>query len=395
MRKITSLLTGILFICTFSGFSQNRSIFFIDKPFSELMTMAKNQNKMIFVDAYTSWCGPCKWMAANMFTKDSVADYYNKTFICAHFDMEKGEGPELAKTFQVMAYPTLLFINANGELVHKRVGAAQQARDYIRMGMDALTPGEGFVACLKKFQDGNRDPEFMLKYLDRLEGAYMPVNEPLTLYFSGIKETELLKRPNWNLIYLYLSDIDSKEFAFLMTHRKEFSKAYTHDSVDSKIYSICYQSLIGLARSRSYAETALAEIKQKIRSTGYEGGEKAIFDAQLNIYLMRGDQEKYFDLVTADLEKYYGDDQVKLTLTSSNFAKMTTDKKYLEKGVEWAKKAISIKSTPENNDACAKLLFKLGNKEDAIKYEMKAVELATQLHLPTGTYEASLRKFRQ
>ena len=102
-------------------------------------------------------------MATNMFTTDSVADYYNKTFICAHFDMEKGEGPELAKTFQVMAYPTLLFINANGELVHKRVGAAQQARDYIRMGKDALTPGEGFVACLKKFQDGNRDPVFLLK----------------------------------------------------------------------------------------------------------------------------------------------------------------------------------------------------------------------------------------
>ncbi|MEI6683786.1 MAG: thioredoxin family protein [Bacteroidota bacterium] len=395
MKKITSLLTGILVICALNGFSQNRSIFFIEKPFSELMTMAKSQNKMIFVDAYTSWCGPCKWMAANMFTKDSVADYYNKTFICAHFDMEKGEGPELARTFQVMAYPTLLFINANGELVHKRVGAAQQVQDYIRMGTDALTPGEGFVACLKKFQDGNRDPDFMLKYFDRLQGAYMPIDEPLALYFSTQKETDLLKRSNWHIIYLYLSDIGSKEFTFLLAHRKEYAKAYTPDSVDAKIYSICFQSLVGLARGRTFSETALNEMKQKIRATGYEGGEKAIFDAQLQIYLMRGDQQQYFDLVTADLEKYYGDDQGKLTLMASNFAKMTTDKKYLEKGVEWAKKAIAIKSTPENNDACANLLFKLGNKEDAIKYEMKAVEIATKLHLPVAAYEASLKRFRQ
>jgi len=395
MKKIISLLTSILLFCAFSGFSQSRSIFFIEKPFSELMTMAKSQNKMIFVDAYTSWCGPCKWMATNMFTKDSVADYYNKTFICAHFDMEKGEGPELAKTFQVMAYPTLLFINANGELVHKRVGAAQQARDYIRMGKDALTPGEGFVACLKKFQDGNRDPEFMLKYLDRLQGAYMPVNETLALYFSSLKETDLLKRANWNIIFLYLSDIDSREFTFLMTHRKEYAKSYTRDSVDAKIYNVCYQSMIGLARGRNFSEEALGEMKQKIRATGYEGSDKAIFDAQQNIYLMRGDQQKYFDLVTADLEKYYGDDQAKLTFMAANFAKMTTDNKYLEKAVEWARKAISIKSNPENNDACANLLFKLGKKEEAIKYETVAIELATKLHLPTGTYEASLRKFRQ
>ena len=184
----------------FSGVGQKQSITFIEKPWTDLLAQAKSQNKMIFLDAYTSWCGPCKWMAANMFTNDTIAAYYNKTFICAHFDMEKGEGVQLAQTYQVRAYPTLLFINQAGEMVHKRVGAPQKIQDYLDMGKIALTPGEGFNAYVKKFQDGERDPKFMMKYLDRLQGAYMPINEPLKQYFASQKESDLLSRANWEMI---------------------------------------------------------------------------------------------------------------------------------------------------------------------------------------------------
>ena len=92
MKTVLSLVLMILSVTTYS---QNKYIQFETKTFAEIKALAKAQNKLIFLDAYTSWCGPCKYMAKNIFTNDTVADFYNSRFINAKIDMEKGEGVEL------------------------------------------------------------------------------------------------------------------------------------------------------------------------------------------------------------------------------------------------------------------------------------------------------------
>ena len=395
MKKIPLILIIFLLFTWFTGLSQNRSITFIEKPFSELLSLAKDQHKLIFLDAYTTWCGPCKWMAANIFTNDTVADYYNKTFICAHFDMEKGEGTAVAKAFQVRAYPTLLFIDSSGAMVHMRVGVAQKIQDYLDMGNVALTPGEGFNSCLKKFQEGNRDPKFMIKFLERLQGAYLPLSEPLKLYFTSQKESDLLNRANWDIIYQYTTDMDSKEFGFLLRHQKEYSKLYTKDSVNSKIYSVYLQAISASGRSRTFSEATFNELKQKIRNSGYEKAEMVIFDGEQNLHLMKGEMEKFINNAYTGIDLYYSGDPVKLNEMARAFFQMTSDKKNLEKAAVWAKKSIALKSTSQNNDTYANLMFKLGNKDEAIKFEKRAIELAPKENIPTKDYELSLKKFRE
>ncbi|WP_391527360.1 thioredoxin fold domain-containing protein [Elizabethkingia anophelis] len=61
-----------------------------------------------------------------MFTLQSVGDYYNSHFVNAKMDMEKGEGVELAKKYNVKAYPTYLFINGDGEIVHRVLGYVEE-----------------------------------------------------------------------------------------------------------------------------------------------------------------------------------------------------------------------------------------------------------------------------
>ncbi len=395
MKKILPILTMILLFSWSTGLSQNRSIIFIEKPFSELLSMAKNQHKLIFLDAYTTWCGPCKWMAANIFTNDTVADYYNKTFICAHFDMEKGEGTAVAKAFQVRAYPSLLFIDSSGAMVHMRVGVAQKIQDYLDMGNVALTPGEGFNACLKKFQEGNRDPKFMIKFLERLQGAYLPVTEPLNLYFASQKESDLLNRANWDIIYEYTTDMDSKEFGFLLSHQKEYSKLYAKDSVNSKIYNVYLKAISASGRSRTFSEATFNELKQKIRNSGYEKAGMVIFDGEQNIHLMKGEMEKFINNAYTGIDLYYSGDYVKLNEIARAFFQTTSDKKNLEKAAMWAKKSIALKSTSQNNDTYANLMFKLGKKEEAIKFEKRAIEIANKENIPTKDYELSLKKFRE
>jgi len=102
---------------------QATGIQFFKGTFAEAQALAKEEGKLIFMDAYATWCGPCKWMAANTFTDAEVAAFFNENFINLKMDMEKGEGPTLARKYKVRAYPTLYFFNADGTVAKQALGA--------------------------------------------------------------------------------------------------------------------------------------------------------------------------------------------------------------------------------------------------------------------------------
>ena len=95
---------------------------FVDAPWAKIIAQAKKENKIIFFDAYTSWCGPCKMMQKNVFTRPEVAEFFNANFINVKKDMEIGEGPDLANKYPLEAYPTLFFIDGSGKVVRQVIG---------------------------------------------------------------------------------------------------------------------------------------------------------------------------------------------------------------------------------------------------------------------------------
>ena len=137
------IIQYILLVCSLCLFgetgAQNRSIEFREGNWEQMLKMAKKEKKMIFVDCYTSWCGPCKMLAKNIFTQDSVADFYNANFICFQIDMEKGEGPELARKYGVAAFPTLLYVDKDGMLKHCVVPADTRINPKWRKSVERRT----------------------------------------------------------------------------------------------------------------------------------------------------------------------------------------------------------------------------------------------------------------
>lgn len=115
-----------------------RHITFDSSSWKTILAKAKKENKLIFVDAYTQWCRPCIQMAKDVFTLNNVADFYNKNFINVSMDMEKGDGPAVGKKYEVSAYPAFLFIDGDGNLVH-RDGGFQEADSFIKVGESALS----------------------------------------------------------------------------------------------------------------------------------------------------------------------------------------------------------------------------------------------------------------
>ena len=103
---------------------QAKGVDFRSGTLKELLAQAAKENKYLFVDVYAVWCGPCRLMASEVFTQEKVGDYFNKTFVNAKFDAERGEGIQIAKKYNVTAYPTFLILDSQGNEVGKIIGGA-------------------------------------------------------------------------------------------------------------------------------------------------------------------------------------------------------------------------------------------------------------------------------
>lgn len=87
------------------------------------MEQADEEGKLIFIDAYTSWCGPCKQLEKTTFKSEKVGEAFNEQFINIKIDVEKdADGPEIERKYKINAYPTLLVIDSEGKLKKSLVG---------------------------------------------------------------------------------------------------------------------------------------------------------------------------------------------------------------------------------------------------------------------------------
>jgi thiol:disulfide interchange protein len=106
------------------GQSPGTGIHFFQGTWEEAIVKAKTEKKCIFLDAYASWCEPCKTMDREVYTTPEVAKYFNRKFISFRIDMEKGEGPVLAKKLtSIDGYPSLLFFTVEGNLCKTILGS--------------------------------------------------------------------------------------------------------------------------------------------------------------------------------------------------------------------------------------------------------------------------------
>jgi len=121
--------------------NNDSEINFVENSWPQALKMAAAQKKYIFVDAYATWCGPCKMLKATTFKNSKAAAFYNQNFINVALDMERGNNPQLAQAWGMRAYPTLIIFDSKGKIVLNTVGFIT-AKDLVRFGEEALRRGK-------------------------------------------------------------------------------------------------------------------------------------------------------------------------------------------------------------------------------------------------------------
>ncbi|MDE5416924.1 thioredoxin domain-containing protein [Labilibaculum sp. DW002] len=218
--------------------NNDSGIQFEHATWQEILLKAKNENKLIFIDAYTTWCGPCKMMAKNVFTDTDVGSLFNQNFVNVKLDMEKEPGLSLKSKLNVTAYPTLIFIDANENIEHKAVGALNKL-EFLNFANTTLK-GEVNLSDYNTIyeREGVSSYEFLVDYLKVLEsaGEKTKLKSVAEKYLNDLNSEKLLEQKNWGLLNKYIHSIDNKAFQYLLKQRVEFETQFGAKIVGEKIY---------------------------------------------------------------------------------------------------------------------------------------------------------------
>ena len=257
MKKLslTFLILTMWFNTTLSAQETTKGISFHDnKPWKEILQLAKKENKLIFMDCYTSWCGPCKALAKNVFTQEKVGDFFNPRFINVKYDMEKGDGKMLNEQYKkhIIGYPTLLLINAEGKVLQQLAG--YKDADELIEGIRSASDGKDLFSLAAEYQKGNREISFMKEFIQSLNNAFLKdsVARVTGKFIRSMAPEELDKDEVWDIFGSYVTDIRSDAFEYLVKNADRYQRKLKRDryAINKQLEISCERELRSITKLR-------------------------------------------------------------------------------------------------------------------------------------------------
>lgn len=368
MKFSTTLFVLFLFVA--NGFSQG--IHFYKGSWEDAKQLAKKEHKLIFVDAYAKWCGPCKRMARNVFTDATVGEYYNDNFINMKIDMEEGMGREFRQSYPVSAYPTLLYIDDKGEVVKKVVGG-RNVSDFLKMGKDIVKSFDRSKDYAVRYEKGDRSYELVYEYVKALNQAQKPSQKVANDFLR--KNTDLKRDDKTKFLYEALTAVDSRIYNMYTADRKNIEtligkKEYL-DKIEEAAWNTVYSAVdFEVVELLEEAQSKVKKALPQKRAMEFEQQSKYVYaQSTSNIPMMA-------DAASELAEGSYktSPDQLmelseELSLYKALFPKVK------EVSYDIMAQAVKISDNPMHRVQYAHVLAEDGDKKKAMKEAKKALKM--------------------
>lgn len=366
MKKLISILIFLL-----SGsFTQAQGIEFFKGNFEEALTRAKVENKILFVDCYASWCGPCKTMSEQVFTDLGVATYANEKFINFKLDVEAPENKAIVKEYKISAMPTLIFLSSDKKMINRSLGA-MDVNEFMRLMK--VTTGEipsfsQLFSMIGKEEDKNSDltREFLLvapkeinaipedekaKWVARVESTY-------SKYIKSKPLDQFINKEDFMIIASFNNVSKGNElFKFMCENHDKFKTVFGDNTPTSYIIqnhsALMIQMaqkgdgdyVIELERMRGDLKDVYAELKTSASADVYTL-QKQLLDATFTIYGKK-DIAAYIDLINQYFiiigDDLKADDYEQATLDMYRALGGKLSSPAYNKCIEWLTKGMTFK----------------------------------------------------
>lgn len=388
MQKISFFFLIIAFQL---GFSQ-QNIKFEDSDFKTILAKAKTEKKLVFLDAYATWCGPCKLMERNVFTDAKVADYYNKNFINAHFDMEKGEGRELAAQYGIRSYPTLLFLNGEGEVVGKELGYLNTA-DFLALGTKNNKPDLVNTNLKDEFLKGKLDQPALLNFIN-LYASKDPIlaKQASEKYFAN-KKDKTFSGEEINALLNFTQSVDDANYKIFKANKNEIATLLTEKNY---VQFDNYLKLMKLVTSATDEKTkTIDDVKILKEGEGLFPKEELV--KSLNLYKLNyySAHDNYPAYEKTALEYYKNPDEFnnsELLAAAGTIAEKSSDKNALQTASRWTEKVVMSDENFDSTSILATLYDKLGKKDEAKMFAGMAANFAKEQNRDASKMNEILNK---
>lgn len=350
MRTIIIIIGFLLGV---SAFGQ-QGVNFEPLTFEEALAKAKTENRWIFVDAYTVWCGPCKQMADKVFTQEKVGTFFNNNFINVKYDMEKGEGPELAKKLGVGAYPTFVMIKPDGTLHHKMVGGmeADVLMDKVRK---AQQDTETIGALAARYEAGERDKQFLSKYLGELllVSEMARIREVAGILGNSLTDAEKVLPAYWNLFSNDdLAKLHSANSDYLHHNKSRFYETIGREKVEKRfiqLYTAALSTIVWGRDTKSSVED-VRKMEKDIKSLRLKSDNRLGVYVRMAQALKAGDTGKLLLLCEKEFSRFNDGDIMTMVMPVSVYFRSAADKQQMAKFIAAGKTIIPNLETKENKD---------------------------------------------
>ncbi|MCB0516910.1 MAG: thioredoxin family protein [Chitinophagales bacterium] len=367
---------------------------FFEGTWAEALALAKKENKFIVLDAHTSWCGPCKKMKKEIFPQTEVGDFYNKNFINVAIDMEKGEGPELDKQYNVQFYPTFLYFNPQGELVHKTLGF-KKADEFIEDGKNALDENRQYVSLQKKYRSGDRNPEMLYHYALAAEAAASnpyEITQASDAYLSAVPNEELLSDKNIDFILRTAYDKKSKAFGKMSELSTAIMEKVGKEKFISTVTNVLMNDVSEAVETDNPAQYLWAITYAQANFSEYS--EQICGSLAMYYYTQREEWNEYANEAANYIGKFAMEKSNVLNNAAWTFYEHIDEPAKLEEALAWSKKSLSLENNYYNADTYAALLYKLGRKNEALRAAEEAIILGKNEGMDISETENLLEKIK-
>jgi thioredoxin-related protein len=398
------IIITVLFIPHFVN-AQMPISFYDFRSWNELTKEAKKEKKFIFIDCFATWCGPCKLMDRQVYTDSSVGSYFNSNFISVKLQLDTSgsdniqvkklysEAKLIKDKYDVDVFPTYLFFDPNGEIVHKGFGAMDVA-SFISLGKDARNPRRQFFTMKRAYINGSRKYEIMrdlaltakkLKYEKFSEEI---ANEFVMNYLTKVKDTILYSRNNILFIAEFnrYSEVLAKKMFYFNALRVDSvmgKVGYSRSIILNKIYKDIYLPACLMADKNGKAPSWEAIAKKVEYQYDIEYAEISEINAKFVWYAYKKNWPEHCRYAILKVEKNFPDtlkdelsDYWRNDIAWTSIFLHSIDTVQLQKAASWMREVVARNMTDVAYiDTYANLLYKLKRTEEAIAWETKALRL--------------------
>lgn len=378
---------------------------------SDVQRKAKAENKYIFMDCYTTWCGPCKFMSKTIFPQKAVGDAMNDKFIAVKMQLDStdadneevksmyGTAHAIARNYNVNVYPTFLFFNPNGDLVHRAVGSSE-AEAFIAKTKEALNPETQYYTLLKKYNKGQKDSAFLRQLTAASMSAYDMENGSKIANDYFATQPDLYTSANLLLLRDMTQSSADKGFQMMLSNPgrvdsvlgKGTANAITQniilrEDVYPKLFPRRVNSPQELTEPSWDSLSASLQSKYPAQAASLMAYSKTVF------YMQKQEWEKFGPAVV-DYMKSYGEgvSEAQLNEFAWTVFQNCSDGTCLQNALEWSKRSFEKEQNPAFMDTYANILYRLGKTDEALEWEGKALNLVSDAEKPG--YQQTIDKMK-